>query len=121
MQNVIYAGLRNPGRDQSIYEAILSRPVNEVAEELKCSPSTVRAAAKRIADLQAFQLTLTGGVKAFLSALSPLSHSSVPLSAPIGISAGRSKIWSCRIGRSRMARTGSALPICASWIAGRHR
>lgn len=61
MQPVIYAGLRNPGRDQSIYNAILSRPVSEVAEELKCSPSTVRAAAKRIADLQTFQLTLTGG------------------------------------------------------------
>ena len=61
MQTVIYAGLRNPGRDQSIYEAILVRPVSEVAEELKCSPSTVRAAAKRIAGLSTFQLTLIGG------------------------------------------------------------
>lgn len=63
MQNVIYAGLRNPGRDQMIYDALVSKPVSEVAEEFSCAPSTIRAAAKRIADLAMFELRLTGGGK----------------------------------------------------------
>lgn len=63
MQNVIYAGLRNPGRDQAIFDALGNRPVSEVAEVFGCNPSTVRAAAKRIADLATYQLRLTGGGK----------------------------------------------------------
>lgn len=61
MQNVIYAGLRNPGRDQAIYEALMGKSVTEVAEQYECSPGTVRAAAKRIAALDTFTLTLEGG------------------------------------------------------------
>ncbi|KWR82517.1 hypothetical protein [Pseudomonas sp. PI1] len=61
MQAVIYAGLRNPGRDQLIFNALVSKPVSEVAEEFCCAPSTIRAAAKRIADLNVYELRLTGG------------------------------------------------------------
>lgn len=63
MQAVIYAGLRNPGRDQSIVDALAGKTVSEVAEEFRCAPSTIRAAAKRIADLAVFDLRLTGGGK----------------------------------------------------------
>ena len=63
MQAVIYAGLRNPGRDQLIVDAIAGKTVVEVAEEFSCAPSTIRAAAKRIADLAVFDLRLTGGGK----------------------------------------------------------
>ncbi|MFV3334268.1 hypothetical protein ACNFIA_25340 [Pseudomonas sp. NY15437] len=63
MQAVIYAGLRNPGRDQSIVDALAGKTVSEVAEEFRCAPSTIRAAAKRIADLNVYELRLTGGGK----------------------------------------------------------
>lgn len=63
MQAVIYAGLRNPGRDQSIVDALAGKTVSEVAEEFRCAPSTIRAAAKRIADLHVYELRLTGGGK----------------------------------------------------------
>lgn len=63
MQTVIYAGLRNPGRDQMIFDAIVDKPVSEVAEEFSMAPSSIRAAAKRIADLAVFELRLTGGGK----------------------------------------------------------
>lgn len=75
MQTVIYAGLRSPARDQAIVEALLDKSVPELAKELKLAPSTVRAAAKRIAAMSTFQLTLKGGVKTFLSALLPPSRS----------------------------------------------
>lgn len=61
MQNVIYAGLRNPGRDQAIYEALICKSAAEVAEEFECAVSTVRAAGKRITALDTFTLTLDGG------------------------------------------------------------
>ena len=61
MEPILYAGLRNPGRDREIYEAILHRPVTEVAKERNCSPSTIRAAAKRVSEMQLFALKLTGG------------------------------------------------------------
>lgn len=61
MQAVIYAGLRNPGRDQMIVDALTGKTVVEVAEEFSCAPSTIRAAAKRIADLAVFDLRLVGG------------------------------------------------------------
>ncbi|MGM8935110.1 hypothetical protein ACS8E9_09535 [Pseudomonas neustonica] len=61
MQQAIYAGLRNPERDLSILYRIEQKSVAEVAAELKCAPSTVRAAAKRIADLKLYTLKLTGG------------------------------------------------------------
>lgn len=64
MQNVLYAGLRNPARDQHIFNALVDKPISEVAEELSLAPSTIRAAARRIADLSTFNLTLTGGGKA---------------------------------------------------------
>lgn len=63
MEPILYAGLRNPGRDREIYEAILHRPVTEVAKERNCSPSTIRAAAKRVSEMQLFALKLTGGGK----------------------------------------------------------
>lgn len=63
MQTVIYAGLRNPSRDQAIVEALLDKSVKELAADLKVSPSTVRAAAKRIACMSTYQLVLTGGGK----------------------------------------------------------
>lgn len=63
MQAVIYAGLRNPGRDQLIVDALAGKTVVEVAEEFCCAPSTIRAAAKRIADLNVYELRLTGGGK----------------------------------------------------------
>lgn len=67
MQNVIYAGLRNPDRDQAIYEALTCKSVAEVAEQFECSLSTVRAAGKRIAALDAYELRLErGGGKAIV-------------------------------------------------------
>ncbi|MDH0100082.1 hypothetical protein N7320_01975 [Stutzerimonas stutzeri] len=63
MQTVIYVGLRSPARDQAIVEALLDKSVPELAKELKLAPSTVRAAAKRIAAMSTFQLTLKGGGK----------------------------------------------------------
>lgn len=61
MQAVIYAGLRNPGRDQMIVDALAAKSVREVAEEFCCAPSAIRAAAKRISDLAVYELRLTGG------------------------------------------------------------
>lgn len=61
MEPILYAGLRNPARDRESYEAILHHPVSEVAQERKCSPSTIRAAARRISEMQLFTLRLTGG------------------------------------------------------------
>lgn len=76
MQTVIYAGLRNPSRDQAIVKALLDKSVPELAKELKLAPSTVRAAAKRIAAMSTYRLTLTGGAKTYPSAKSPPSPSS---------------------------------------------
>lgn len=75
MPNVLYAGLRNPERDQNIFNALAGRSISEVAELMALQPSTVRAAHKRIADLATFNLTLTGGVRTFRLALSRPSHS----------------------------------------------
>ncbi|MBX9756302.1 MAG: transposase family protein [Pseudomonadaceae bacterium] len=61
MQNVIYAGLRNPARDQQIFDTLKGMSVGEAAEHFGLAPSTVRAAAKRIADLAVFDLKLQGG------------------------------------------------------------
>ncbi|MEH6368520.1 MAG: hypothetical protein V7764_19805 [Pseudomonas marincola] len=61
MQNVLYAGLRNPERDQIIFNALADKPIKEVAELMSLAPSTVRAAARRISDLDTFNLKLTGG------------------------------------------------------------
>ena len=63
MQNVLYAGLRNPARDQQIFAALEGKEPGEVAELLGISPSTVRRAAKRFAVLSTFNLRLTGGGK----------------------------------------------------------
>lgn len=63
MQNVLYAGLRNPERDQNIFNALAGKSISEVAELMELQPSTVRAAQKRIAALATFNLTLTGGGK----------------------------------------------------------
>jgi len=63
MQSTIYAGLRNPARDQAIVDALLEKSVSELAAELKLAPSTVRAAAKRMAAMSTYRLTLTGGGK----------------------------------------------------------
>lgn len=64
MQNVIYAGLRNPGRDKAIFDALANKSASEVAEAFECSVSTVKAAAKRVAALDTFALTLEGVGKA---------------------------------------------------------
>lgn len=61
MQAVIYAGLRNGSRDQAIHDALIYKHVAEVATEFKLSPNTVRAAAKRIASANAYDLVLLGG------------------------------------------------------------
>ena len=61
MPHVLYAGLRNPERDQNIFNALMGKSIAEVAEAMELQPSTVRAAQKRIADLDTFNLTLTGG------------------------------------------------------------
>ncbi len=63
MQNVLYAGLRNPARDQQIFAALEGKEPGEVAELLGISPRTVRRAAKRFAALSTFNLRLTGGGK----------------------------------------------------------
>ncbi len=63
MQPVLYAGLRNPGRDQAIFNALHELSVTEVAEQTNCSRSTVKAAAKRIKELHTYQLTLVGGAR----------------------------------------------------------
>lgn len=76
MQSTIFAGLRNPVRDQAIVDALLEKSVSELAAELKLAPSTVRAAAKRMAAMSTYRLTLTGGVKTYRSAKSPPSPSS---------------------------------------------
>ena len=63
MQNVIYAGLRNPARDQQIYDTLKGMSVGDAAKHFELAPSTVRAAAKRIGDLAVFDLKLQGGGK----------------------------------------------------------
>lgn len=63
MSNVIYAGLRNPARDQAIHDALKCNSVAKVAELFGCSASTVRAAGRRIDALSSFVLTLEGGGK----------------------------------------------------------
>lgn len=68
MQSIIYAGLRNGARDQAIHDALMYKHVAEVASEFRLSPNTVRAAAKRIANAQSFDLVPLGGGGA-LSAL----------------------------------------------------
>ena len=100
MEPILYAGLRNPGRDREIYEAILHRPVTEVAKERNCSPSTIRAAAKRVAEMQLFTLKLTGGgARTLPSAPSLPGLSGERHSVPTGTSAERSRTWNCRAGR----------------------
>lgn len=61
MQAIIYAGLRNGSRDQAIHDALIYKHIAEVASEFRLSPNTVRAAAKRIANAQSFDLVLLGG------------------------------------------------------------
>ncbi|WP_085599705.1 MULTISPECIES: hypothetical protein [unclassified Pseudomonas] len=61
MQAVIYAGLRNGARDQQIHDALIYKRVIEVAREFKLSPSTIRAADKRISNTSVFELSLLGG------------------------------------------------------------
>ncbi len=61
MPNVLYVGLRNPARDQEIFNALAEKSIGEVAELMGLAPSTVRAAQKRVADLNTFSLTLAGG------------------------------------------------------------
>ena len=99
MEPILYAGLRNPGRDREIYEAILHRPVTEVAKERNCSPSTIRAAAKRVSDMQLFTLKLTGGAKTLPSGRSLPRASGARRWAPTGTSAAPSRTWSCPLGR----------------------
>ncbi|BCA28334.1 hypothetical protein PtoMrB4_23110 [Metapseudomonas otitidis] len=99
MQPVLYAGLRNPGRDKAIADAMASMPTTEVCEQFSINPSTARKAAKRVADLCIFELRLTGGgVRTCRSARSPRSPSGVQPWAPIGTSAAPSGTWSCRSG-----------------------
>lgn len=61
MQATIYAGLRNPARDMEIFQAVAGKTIAEVAADFELSPSSVRAACKRIEDLAVFDLKLTGG------------------------------------------------------------
>lgn len=61
MQPVLYAGLRNPGRDTAIADAMASMTTAEVCEKFSINPSTARKAAKRVAGLAIFELRLTGG------------------------------------------------------------
>ena len=63
MQATLYAGLRNPARDMEIFQAVAGKTIAEVATDFELSPSTVRAACKRIEDLAVFDLKLTGGGK----------------------------------------------------------
>ena len=90
MQNVLYAGLRNPERDQNIFNALAGKSISEVAELMELQPSTVRAAQKRIAALATFNLTLTGGVRTFRLARLPPSHSGEQPSAHTATSAAPS-------------------------------
>lgn len=96
---IIYAGLRNGARDQAIHDALIYKRVAEVAEEFRLSPNTVRAAAKRIANAQSFELVLLGG-GVVLSALARwlLIRSARRHSVRIGTSVGRSRTWSCPAG-----------------------
>ena len=64
MSNVIYAGLRNPARDQAIHDALKCNSVAKVAELFVRSASAVRAAGRRIDALSSFVLTLEGGGQA---------------------------------------------------------
>lgn len=61
MQALIYAGLRNGERDQKIHDALIYKRVIEVATEFQLSPSTIRAASKRIEGVVVFDLCLLGG------------------------------------------------------------
>jgi hypothetical protein len=86
MQNVLYAGLRNPERDQRIYNAALGKPIKEAAEYLELTPSTVRAAVSRIANLSTFSLMLVGGGKSL--AVGPVAARSFLRGLQIRIGAG---------------------------------
>jgi len=66
MQTTLYAGLRNPARDMEIFQATSGKTVAEVAADFSLSPSTVRAAVKRIEDLSVYNLQLVGGGKALV-------------------------------------------------------
>lgn len=61
MQTAIYAGLRNPGRDLSILNALGDKSVQELAADMRLAPSTIRAAAKRVSELQPHSIRLLGG------------------------------------------------------------
>jgi hypothetical protein len=61
MSNIIYAGLRNPQRDQQIHDALVENSAAEVAEQFNLSKSTVKAAQKRISELCIFDLALSDG------------------------------------------------------------
>lgn len=63
MQATLYAGLRNPARDMEIFQATAGKTVAEVATDFSLSPSTIRAAVKRIEDLSVYNLQLVGGVR----------------------------------------------------------
>lgn len=121
MQAVIYAGLRNPGRDQLIFNALIRNTVSEVAEKFSCAPSTIRAAVRRIADLNVYELRLTGGVKTSRLDRLPPSHSGALRWAPIATSAGRSGILSYRPGPSPMAPTPFPFRTCATSTAAAPR
>jgi hypothetical protein len=99
MQAVIYAGLRNGARDQAIHDALIYKHVADVASEFKLSPNTVRAAAKRIANVSAYDLVLLGGgVALFASARSSPTHSARLLSAHTVTTGAHFRIWSCPAG-----------------------
>ncbi|TRO14376.1 hypothetical protein EQ836_07845 [Ectopseudomonas mendocina] len=66
MQATLYAGLRNPARDMEIFQATAGKTVAEVAADFSLSPSTIRAAVKRIEDLSVYNLQLVGGGKALV-------------------------------------------------------
>lgn len=61
MQAIIYAGLRNGARDQAIHDALIYKRVIEVAHDFSLAPNTIRAAAKRIENVNVFELSLMGG------------------------------------------------------------
>ncbi len=98
MQAVIYAGLRNGARDQAIHDALIYKHVAEVASEFKLSPNTVRAAAKRIASVSAYDLVLLGGVALFALARSSPTHSARLRSAHTETTGEPSRILSCPAG-----------------------
>lgn len=100
MPTVIYAGLRNPARDQAIVQALASRTAAEVAEEFSLTTSTIYAAKRRFSNLKTFCLQLVGGG---VAALSPSARwrrpaSGAQPSAPTGTTAAPSATSTSRPG-----------------------